>query len=147
MIKYLVFTIVKYLSIAILFGARAAAQDREIRAVLEKQQDDWNRGDVRAFMEGYEASEATTFVGAAVNRGSAAVLAHYLKRYPARDQMGKLTFTVIEIRPLGTEHASVIGMFHMKRSAEGGGNKGGIFTLVLRKTAAGWKIILDHTNP
>jgi ketosteroid isomerase-like protein len=32
------------------------------------------------------------------------------------------------------------------RSAEGGGDASGKFTLVLRKTAQGWKIILDHTS-
>ncbi|MSV29524.1 MAG: DUF4440 domain-containing protein [Bryobacterales bacterium] len=147
MINNLVFTIVKYLSITLLLGSVAPAQEREIRAVLQQQQDDWNRGDVRAFMDGYEASESTTFVAAAVTKGSAAVLANYLKRYPTRDQMGTLTFTILDVRPLGPEHASVIGRFHLKRTAEGGGDKSGIFTLVFRKTTAGWKVILDHTNP
>jgi hypothetical protein len=58
--------------VVFLFGASgmlAAAEqggepERSIRTVLETQQAAWNRGDVEGFMAGYEASEATTFVGA-----------------------------------------------------------------------------------
>ena len=147
MINISVFTIVKYLSTALLLGSVGTAQEREIRAVLQQQQDNWNRGDLHAFMDGYEAGESTTFVAATVTKGRDAVLANYLKRYPSRDHMGTLTFTVLDVRPLGPENASVIGRFVLKRTAEGGGDKGGLFTLVFRKTTAGWKIILDHTNP
>ena len=145
MINYILFTIVKYLSTALLFAAAAAAQESEIRALIQRQQDDWNRGDVRSFMAGYD--EATAFVAAEITRGSAGVLANYKKRYPTRDRMGNLTFTLHEVRLLGASHAYVIGQFHLKRTTEAGGDKTGLFTLVLAKTAAGWRILLDHTNP
>lgn len=122
----------------------AAAPEQEVRAVLEKQKDDWNRGDVRAYMQGYAPD--TIFVSSEVARGSGPVLERYLKKYPNREAMGTLTFSEIEIRLLGTEHASVIGRWALTRSAAGGGNTGGRFTLLLRKTAAGWKVMLDHTS-
>jgi ketosteroid isomerase-like protein len=112
--------------------------------VLEKQRDDWNRGDVRAYMEGYAPD--TVFVGAEVTRGVGPVLERYLKKYPNREAMGTLAFSEIEVRMLGAEYASVIGRWALTRSAAGGGNTGGRFTLLLKKTAAGWKVILDHTS-
>lgn len=137
--------ITKSLLYAFLAGALlAAAPEQEVRAVLEKQKDDWNRGDVRAYMQGYAPD--TIFVSNEVARGSGPVLERYLKKYPNREAMGTLTFSEIEIRMLGAEHASVIGRWALARSAAGGGDTGGRFTLVLRKTAAGWKVMLDHTS-
>jgi uncharacterized protein (TIGR02246 family) len=120
--------------------------ERDIRRVLEAQQAAWNRGDVEGFMSGYEASDATTFVGATITRGYRQVLENYRRRYPTKEKMGRLTFSEIEVTRLGAEHAYVIGKWHLDRPPEAGGNAGGIFTLLFRKTAAGWKIILDHTS-
>ena len=124
----------------------AETPESAIRAVLSAQVAAWNRGDIRAFMNGYERSEQTTFVGATVTKGHAEVLASYLKRYPTREAMGSLTFSGLEIRPLGDAYVSVLGHFHLDRSAAAGGPKSGIFTLLFRKTPLGWKIILDHTS-
>lgn len=120
--------------------------ERSIRTVLETQQAAWNRGDVEGFMTGYEASEATTFVGATITRGYRQVLENYRRRYPTKEKMGALTFSGIEIKLLGEDYASVIGKWHLDRAADAGGNVSGIFTLLLRKTSAGWKIFQDHTS-
>jgi ketosteroid isomerase-like protein len=60
--------------------------------------------------------------------------------------MGTLTFSEIEVRPLGSGYALANGKFELKRAASGGGDTAGRFTLVLRKTASGWKIIHDHSS-
>ncbi len=127
-------------------ASSAETPDAAIRSVLSAQVAAWNRGDIRAFMDGYERSEQTTFVGATITKGHAQVLANYLKRYPTREAMGALTFSGLEIRPLGDAYASVLGHFQLDRPATAGGPKGGIFTLLFRKTPLGWKIILDHTS-
>jgi uncharacterized protein (TIGR02246 family) len=127
-------------------GAQPPSAESAIRGVLELQQAAWNRGDVEAFMSGYEVSDSTTFVGATITRGYQQVLENYHRRYPSKEKMGRLTFSDIEVRLLGVEHASVIGKFHLDRTVEAGGDASGIFTLVFRKTSAGWKIILDHTS-
>lgn len=124
----------------------AASPEQEIRRVLDSQVSAWNRGDVRAFMDGYDNSGSTTFVGAKITRGHAQVLADYLKRYPSREKMGTLRFSELEIKPLGADYASVIGRWHLDRKTEAGGEAGGIFTLLFQRTARGWKIILDHTS-
>ncbi len=124
----------------------AETPEAAIRAVLSAQVAAWNRGDVRAFMDGYERSAQTTFVGATVTKGHAQVLANYLKRYPTAAAMGTLTFSALEIRPLGDSYSSVLGHWHLDRPSSAGGPIGGVFTLLFRKTHGGWKIILDHTS-
>jgi len=124
----------------------AATGEPEIRRVLDTQVAAWNRGDIRAFMEGYEDSPTTTFVGINVTKGHAEVLANYLHRYPTKEQMGTLRFSDLEVRPLGGEYAVVIGRYHLDRTKEAGGESSGIFTLTFRRTPRGWKIILDHTS-
>jgi ketosteroid isomerase-like protein len=135
------------LSVAILLTLGAQPTPHAgIRAVLEAQQAAWNRGDVDAFMSGYDASDSTTFVGATITRGYRQVLENYHRRYPTKEKMGHLTFSGIEVTPLGAEYASVLGRWHLDRSREAGGEVGGIFTLLFHNTANGWKIILDHTS-
>ena len=41
----------------------------DIRAVMDKQAGDWNRGDIPAFMEGYWKSDQLTFVSSRVTKG------------------------------------------------------------------------------
>jgi uncharacterized protein (TIGR02246 family) len=117
-----------------------------IRSLLTAQQEAWNRGDVPGFMEGYEQSDATTFVGTNVKRGWQKLLDRYREKYPTREKMGKLQFSELEIRMLGAEYATVLGHWHLDRTAEAGGNVGGYFTLLLRKTPKGWKVFEDHTS-
>ena len=124
----------------------AAPPEQDIRRVMDDQVAAWNRGDIPGFMEGYDKSESTTFVSSAITKGHAQVLANYRKRYPTPEKMGTLRFSDLEIRPLGPGYASVIGRFHLDRSAEAGGEASGIFTLLFHKTGKGWKVILDHTS-
>lgn len=124
----------------------AASPDSDIRKVLDDQAAAWNRGDIAAFMAGYQNSESTTFVGATITKGHAQVLENYKKRYPTRANMGTLKFSDLEIRPLGAGYAVVIGRFHLDRPAEAGGESKGIFTLTFEKFKDGWKVILDHTS-
>jgi ketosteroid isomerase-like protein len=136
------------LSLATLLSLRADPTPAEagIRAVMEAQQAAWNRGDVDDFMSGYDSSDSTTFVGSTITRGYGNVLENYHRRYPTKEKMGQLTFSGIEVMPLGAEYASVLGKWHLDRSRDAGGEAGGIFTLLFRKTQNGWKIILDHTS-
>ena len=60
--------------------------------------------------------------------------------------MGTLTFSEIEVRPLAAGLALATGKYDLKRTAAGGGDASGRFTLVIRKTRAGWKIIHDHSS-
>lgn len=118
-----------------------------IKQVLNKQSEDWNRGDVTAFMQGYKNAPDTTFIGMSIQQGYQRILERYQHAYPNQAAMGKLDFSEIEVRMLGDKHAVVTGHFHLTRTAEGGGDARGIFSLIFEKEPEGWRIILDHTSP
>lgn len=121
--------------------------ETEIRAVLAAQEVAWNRADVNAFMEAYEKSDELTFSGTSgVTRGWQNVLERYRRRYPGAEAMGKLRYSAIEVRLVGSEAALVLGQFHLTRAEKAGGDASGHFSLVFRKTPSGWRIIHDHTS-
>lgn len=124
----------------------ASADVTAIQKVLSNQATDWNRGDLDAFAAGYKNSPDILFIGSTVRRGYDGMIAGYRKNYPNKSAMGVLSFTNVEVHPLDAHFATVIGNFHLERTADGGGNADGIYSLVLEKTPAGWKIILDHTT-
>src|ERR1700722_989321 len=117
-----------------------------IRQLLADQTKAWNKGDVDTFMKSYEDSPNTTFVGQTVEYGYATIRQRYARIYPTPAGMGKLTFSNLAIRPLDQSYAVATGNFHLERTAAGGGNADGIFSLVLKQEPQGWKIILDHSN-
>lgn len=117
-----------------------------IRRLMDQQTSDWNRGDLNSFATAYKNSPDILFVGRTVSRGYAGMLDRYRKGYPNRDAMGTLSFTNLEVAELDDRFATATGNFHLERTAAGGGNADGIFSLVFEKTADGWKIIRDHTT-
>lgn len=115
-----------------------------VRAVLEAQIDAWNRGDIEGFLDGYARSPDIVFVsGDRVMRGWQTVLDYYKQSYNSREKMGKLTFSELEITPLGSNAAIVLGRWHLKRVED---EPRGRFTLLLRRTEQGWKVVHDHTS-
>jgi len=132
--------------------AQPGGDEAAIRAALAAQVAAWNRADIPAFMQTYEDSPETTFIGAAVRKGYGPILERYKTAYTTPEQMGTLTFNHLEVRLLpgscGTvEFAVVTGSFHLERSARGNAKKDdGIFSLVWRKGSQGWRIVLDHTS-
>jgi len=123
------------------------AQGDEIRDMMRKSEAAWNRGDLPAFAADYEDSAETTFIGREITHGGTqAILDRYRRGYPTREAMGTLTYSEIAVRSLGKGYAVANGRFALKRTAAGGGDAAGRFTLVLRKTKAGWKIIHDHSS-
>jgi ketosteroid isomerase-like protein len=115
-----------------------------ITAVLTTQQNDWNKGDIRGFMEGYWNSSELTFAGTrGFTRGWQPVMTRYEKNYADKAAMGTLDFQELELRSLGPDAALVLGKWHLQRQA---GDIGGIFTLVFQKFPEGWRIVHDHTT-
>ena len=115
-----------------------------IRAVLDAQRDAWNRGDIEGYMDGYDRSEKTEFVGGdSISRGWQTVLDRYQKKYDSREKMGTLTFTEVEITLLSKDAALVLGRWRLKRTSD---EPNGTFTLLFRKTKAGWRIVHDHSS-
>ncbi len=126
--------------------AFADSSEQAIRRVLSDQVRSWNQGNIDGFMQGYDNSPDTVFIGKSVERGYAAVLRRYHERYPTPEKMGKLAFSDLSVNVLNAEYASVIGASHLTRADPAGGNASGVFSLLFHRTPAGWKIILDHTS-
>ena len=135
---------VLFLALALAPTLVHAAEDTAIRAVLDKQVDDWNRGDIAAFVQSY--SENCAFVGKTIVEGRAGVEARYRQNYPTPVAMGHLSFTDLKIKKIDDRVAVVTGAFHLQRSGEAGGDKSGIFSLVLERQTGVWRIVLDHTS-
>jgi ketosteroid isomerase-like protein len=126
---------------------KSQAEDRTVaavRAVIEAQAAAWNRGDVTGYMEGYAKEETTTFVsGDTVTRGWQTVHDRYKARYDTREKMGTLSFSELEFKPLSEFYMMVVGRWQLTRAAD---TPHGRFTLIFRRTNAGWRIVHDHTS-
>jgi uncharacterized protein (TIGR02246 family) len=121
-----------------------AAPADEIRAVIQAQQEAWNRGDIDAFMNGYARDESTTFISEdTVRRGWETVRARYKEKYSDRAKMGTLSFSELEINVLSQDAAVVLGRWQLERAND---HPHGRFTLIFRRTQDGWKIVYDHTS-
>lgn len=133
-----------------LSGRSPAAPDsnaeREVRELIDRQADDWNKGDLEAFLKGYWSSKDVVFQsGGDRMRGFDAVRDRYFKRYKADGKpMGKVTFSEIEVESLGPDSAYARGRWRLKMND--GDEPSGLFTLILRKLPEGWRIVHDHTS-
>ncbi len=142
--KHLLAVIV--LTVALVTSALSEASGPDqVRNLLTDQQAAWNRHDLEGFMQGYWNSEELTFFsGPNVAHGWKAALERYRKHYQGEGQeMGKLEFVDLQIEMLGADAAFVRGAWHLTMSD--GKTPHGIFTLVLRRFAEGWRIVHDHT--
>ena len=126
--------------------AAPATTATEILAVMQQSVADWNRGDIAAFANSYKDSPDILFIGRSVSHGYAQMLAAYRKHYGNRAQMGRLSFSRLEVQPLDGRFATVTGHFHLRRGKTGGGDSDGYFLLVFQKTGLGWKIVRDDST-
>jgi uncharacterized protein (TIGR02246 family) len=120
-------------------------EEDQIRAVLNKQVQSWNCGDLKGFMKGYWESDSLMFIGKkGITYGYEQTLANYRKSYPDMDQMGELQFDLIKIDLISPGAAVVIGKWSLKR--EKAGDLSGYFTLLLKKINGQWLIVSDHSS-
>jgi ketosteroid isomerase-like protein len=140
--------IVLGLSVVLAAACRSThSSSADVRAVLDAQQDAWNRGEVEQFLRaGYRASpELTFYSGGDVVRGFDEMLRRFLERYQsAGKETGRLDFSDVEVVLLGTEHALARGRWLVDFQAQD--DQAGLFTLVLERRPEGWRIVHDHTS-
>ena len=140
--KYLLATI--FLFCINFFATAQSADETAIRAVMDAQLKAWNNGDIDAFMQTYLKSDSLLFVGSkGPTYGWQNTLDNYKKHYPDTAAMGKLDFTILEVRKLSAEYSFVLGKWHLTRSI---GDIGGAFTLLFRKINGKWLIVADHSS-
>jgi beta-aspartyl-peptidase (threonine type) len=138
--------------VAVLLAGGAAGQTppeqqgvNEIKALLAKQVEDWNRRDLEGFMKGYWRSPNLTFFSNTVHTSSwDSTLARYRERYQSQGkEMGTLEFQELKIELLAPTAAFATGRYRLKMAS---GEASGPFTLILKKMDGEWKIIHDHTS-
>jgi peptidoglycan/xylan/chitin deacetylase (PgdA/CDA1 family) len=125
-----------------------------VHALLRKQAEAWNQGDLEAFCAVY-AEDAAFVSPTGLTRGRAQVLERYRKRYPDKKAMGTLSFEFLETRlakgieysyfgdalPSRVHGVSVVARWTLaypdKASASG------LTLLVLHRRGDGWEIVED----
>ena len=131
----------------IVFASNSFSQtktEKKIISILKTQDESWNKGDIDGFMQTYWQSDSLMFIGkSGVTYGWKNTLNNYKKGYPDTTAMGKLDFTLIDIKKLSRKYYHVVGKWHLTRSI---GNLQGHFTLLLRKMKGKWLIIADHSS-
>lgn len=134
----------------LLLADGSRAQEAEvapaIRAVLDRQVADWNRGDLDGFAASYWKSPELVFQsGGDRSLGWQAMRERYRKRYQAEGKaMGRLEFTELEVRPVGADAGYAFGRWTL--TMPDGSQPTGLFTVLLRRLPEGWRIVHDHTS-
>lgn len=141
----------KYCRFLLLFlalnGVAHAQENAEsaIRKVLERQNKNWNDGNIEAFMEDYWKSDSLMFIGkSGVVYGWKATKDRYFKSYPNRKTMGQLAFDIKEVAMHSPTTAWVLGSWKLTRPEVG--DIGGYFTLIFKKINGKWLVVSDHTS-
>ncbi len=128
-------------------GAEAQGPDAtrgKIQTMLDESASAWNRGD----LDGHLADNADSIAfmtrkGPIVGK---AKTADALRRSFFKDgkPIQQLRFEQVTIRPLGDDHALVVGRFIL----DGGGQPehSGWFSTIWERQAAGWRVIHDHSS-
>ena len=134
-------------SVIILFSNTVSAQSKDamaIRNAMNEQLAAWNAGDINRFMGTYWSDDSLMFIGkSGVTYGWQKTLENYKRGYPDTAAMGKLDFTILQVKRLSDIYFFVVGKWHLARSI---GDVGGAFTLVFRKVKGKWVIVADHSS-
>jgi len=117
---------------------------QEISNVLKNQTDEWNKGNVDGFMQGYWNSKELRFITKrGIKFGYDSVSNGYKRSYNTKEKMGELTFSKLQFFDLnGKDLKQVFGMWKVSKINE---TDSGNFSLIFKQIDGHWKIIIDHT--
>jgi ketosteroid isomerase-like protein len=136
-----------YFAATFFFVSSSFAQSKDetaIRNAMAEQLAAWNTGNIDRFMHTYWQSDSLMFIGkSGVTYGWQKTLDNYKKGYPDTAAMGKLDFTLLEVKKLSELYFFVVGKWHLARSI---GDVGGAFTLLFKKINNSWVIVADHSS-
>jgi len=126
-----------------LFSQKQSKDVNQVLTNMKAQEESWNKGDVRGFMNYYWNSDSLKFIGSkGITYGWQKTLDNYIKGYPNKEAMGILTFTILEATELSKTSIYVIGKWELKKEKPSGGH----FTLLWKKINGKWVIVADHTS-
>jgi hypothetical protein len=117
---------------------------KEILAVMRKQESAWSKNDLEGFMQGYWRSDSLKFLNSnGITYGWEPTLANYKKRYPTAEHSGILSFTIHSITRIEKESYYVMGEYFLQRKI---GDVNGIFLIIFKKIDGHWKIVADMSS-
>jgi peptidoglycan/xylan/chitin deacetylase (PgdA/CDA1 family)/ketosteroid isomerase-like protein len=133
---------------------RARETQADVAALLARQAEAWNAGDLDGFCAAY-AEDASLATPAGLLQGRAAVLERYRSSYAEASTRGRLAFEIVELRraegveftaagdvlPSRLHGASVLARWTLVH--DGGATETGLSLLVLRPKEDGWEIVQD----
>ena len=119
------------------------AETNNVKETMRIQEEAWNKGDIKGFMNYYWNNDSLKFIGSkGITYGWQKTLDNYIKGYPTKEEMGILTFTILECTQLSETAVYVIGKWELKKEKAAGGH----FTLLWKKIDGKWVIVSDHTS-
>jgi uncharacterized protein (TIGR02246 family) len=122
---------------------------REIEDLLNRSAIAWSAGDLDAFMECYENSPDTLYLTSTqIVAGYTGIRSMYAQRFGAGSEhsMGFLQIKVLRVTSLGADHALAVGSYLLEGVTASRQGHVGMCSLILHKTARGWRISADHTS-
>lgn len=125
---------------------RAAAGDdgpAQIRAVVARMQDAWNRGGFDGYMQGFLNPGVRFVSGGRITTGWQAVLDHYKRDYATPQTRGHLTFCDLQIEMLGPAVAQLVSHYDLERADM---PQHGVNTRLFKKIDGRWVIVLNHVS-
>lgn len=117
--------------------------EQQIIGAMNKSAEDWNRGDLDEFMTIYDTN--ATFMTGKGPIGVAGMRENYDKVFFVNGKPKQnLRFEEMIVKPLGVNYALLLGKFvlHGNNLKEITGR----YSVVFIRTAAGWKMLHDHSG-
>jgi len=125
------------------FSQKKQTQTLSVKENMRMQEEAWNKGEIKDFMNYYWKNDSLKFIGSkGITYGWQKTLDNYIKGYPTKEDMGILTFTILECTQLSETAIYVIGKWELKKEKAAGGH----FTLLWKKIDGKWVIVSDHTS-
>jgi ketosteroid isomerase-like protein len=116
-----------------------------VERMLAESAEAWNRGDLSGFMDDYLESGNTTYIGGpGLVTGYDSIVARYAPYFDPGAARDSLRFEAVRVRRLAAVDALATARYILYRGDTI--TASGPFTLVLRHTSRGWKIIHDHSS-
>jgi hypothetical protein len=137
------------LLVALSFGMHTVYAQKDpdvltVTGILMRQMDDWNRGDLNAFMVGYWNDPKLKFIGKqGITYGFQQTLDRYKKNYATPEKMGKLQFEILETEKMSGKVILMIGKYTVSRKED---SITGHFSLIWKKIDKEWIIVTDHSS-
>ncbi|MFL5523909.1 MAG: YybH family protein [Gemmatimonadaceae bacterium] len=125
-------------------GFQAASDAAAIKAVFDTTAAGWNRGELPVYLSAY-VDTATAMGSTGLVRGVSGIEGQMKGGFWRTGRPAQvLSYDHLEIRPIGPDQAIATGQYILT----GGGlrDRTGWFSTIWVRTAAGWRMVHDHSS-